>query len=265
MPLSGSLEHLASSHKIPYIPAISWHPATTCDSPSPPHFCHLLAALDSSQPLLSFLQLLPLFGSSRYLATALLSPLISATTWQLSVDRDNASPLLMSAIPLQPVITHDNPTLSHHLYHFLVASRGSSPPLTPTLGEKLTITLDSHTPCPHFCYSRTAFDGPRQPLPFSYFCNLWPAHDNLRQPRSSPPFLLPTTIYNPSLFSHLYYSLADVGGLRQTPPSSHSCHSQADHYISRQYSPFPSSTLLSGISWQPLPSLIFLPFPSELR
>ena len=163
---------------------------------------------------------------------------------------------------MQPIITHDSPTLSHHLCHFLAASR-DSPPLTPTLGEQLTIALDSHSHCPLFCSSRTTLVGLQQPLPFSHFYKLWPTRDILRQPHSSS-FLLPTTLDSPSLFSHLNYLLADVGGLIQTLPSSHSSHSP-DHDISRQYSPSPYSTPHSGISWQPQLYHISLHRPSEPR
>ena len=123
----------------------------------------------------------------------------------------------------------------------------SSPVSLPIVGEarglnrkcigKTELARDTQHP-------RTTFDGLQQPLPFFYFCNHWPARDNSRQPHSSPSFMLHKTLNSLSLFSHLYYPLADVGGLIQTLPSSHSCHS-TDHEISRQYSPFPPSTLQS--------------------
>jgi len=100
MPLSGSLEYLTLSHKIPYVPVISCQPATTCDTPSP-FFCHLLAAHDSSQPLLSYFQLLPLLGSLQHLAIAPPSPLISVTPWQLPVVRERAFPSFLS-FPCSP-------------------------------------------------------------------------------------------------------------------------------------------------------------------
>ena len=53
LPLLGSPKHLAPHKKTLIIPAISWQSAITCFSPSsPPNFCHLLAAHDSSQPLI---------------------------------------------------------------------------------------------------------------------------------------------------------------------------------------------------------------------
>jgi hypothetical protein len=81
-----------------------------------------LATHDSSQPLLPPLPLLSLLGSSRQLATAPPSTPILATSWQLSAAHDIASPLLTPAIFLSLDTTHDNPTLSPHLCHFLVAS-----------------------------------------------------------------------------------------------------------------------------------------------
>jgi len=171
MPFFGNLEHLTLPHRNPYIHP-TWQPATTCDPPFPPSLRQLSAAHDNSQPLLPLLQLLPLLRSLRHLAIAPPSSLISDTLWQLPVARHGALSSLISDIPMQPIIPHDNPTLSHHFCHLLAASGDPSHPLMPTIGEQPTITLHSRTHCPLSCSSRTTFDCLQQPPPFPKFYNI---------------------------------------------------------------------------------------------